>query len=158
VSEPAVDHVRVFAPVGDYVPHRPPMLMIDEIVEVAVLRSICRATLRPQCPFAIDGRVHPSALIELAAQAVAVSVGVIARREGRAVRRGFVIGSRDCTFAVDSLAVGDVLELRCTREVGETLLGSFACDVYRDDARCATIQLSVADASVGTLIPAERTP
>ena len=154
-----IDHVTVFAPVADYVPHRPPILMIDEIVEVTPDGSVCRATLRPDCPFAIDGQVHPAALIEVAAQAFAVGVGVNAKRRGDAVRRGFVIGGRECTFEVDALAVGDVLEFRSTRLFGETLLGAFSCDVYRDGARCATIQLSVADATVGTLVPApERTP
>ena len=65
------DHITVFAPVADYVPHRPPILMIDEIVEVTPDGSVCRATLRPDCPFAIDGQVHPAALIEIAAQAFA---------------------------------------------------------------------------------------
>ena len=153
-----IDHVTTFAPITEYVPHRAPVLMIDQIVEVAVQRSVCRATLGTDCVFALEGRVHASALIEIAAQAVAVSVGVIARRDGKPVRRGFVIGSRECTFEVDSLAVGDVLELRCTREVGETLLGVFTCDVYRDEVRCATIHLSVADATVGTLVTAEPAP
>jgi predicted hotdog family 3-hydroxylacyl-ACP dehydratase len=147
-----IDHVTVFAPVADYVPHRPPVLMIEEIVEVTPKRSVCRMTIRPDCVFAIDGQVHPAALIELAAQAFAVGVGVNAKRKGDPVGRGFVLGGRECTFEVDSLGVGDRLEFRCTRLFGE-VLGVFTCDVYRDGARCATIQLSVADSNVGTLVP-----
>ena len=52
-----------FGPVADYLPHRPPMLLIDDIVEVTADRAICSTTIHPECVFAIEGRVHPSAIV-----------------------------------------------------------------------------------------------
>jgi predicted hotdog family 3-hydroxylacyl-ACP dehydratase len=59
-------------PAADYLPHQPPMRLIDDIVEVAEHRVVCRTTIHPDCVFAIDGVVHPSAMIEFVAQACAI--------------------------------------------------------------------------------------
>ena len=73
-------------PVADYLPHRPPMLLIDDLVEWSELRAVCRTVIRPDCVFAIDGAVHPAAMIEFVAQVCAIYVGVRSADKARVER------------------------------------------------------------------------
>ncbi len=96
-------------PVASYVPHRPPMLLIEDIVEVVVdKRIVCRTVIRPGCVFARDGIVHPSAMNSIIAQACAVLAGVTAASGARPVQVGLLLGCREVTFAVDRFTVGDM--------------------------------------------------
>ena len=137
-----------FGPVSDYLPHRPPMLLIDRIDEVTADRAVCRATIQPDCVFAQNGVVHPSAMIEFVAQACAIYVGVRASRDGDPPRLGFIVGCREITFSVDSFAIGDELTIIATRLLGQDQLAVFNGTVTRGDQPCVTIQLSVVDAEL----------
>ncbi len=137
-----------FGPVADYLPHRPPMLLIDEVVEMVGDRIVCRTTIHPDCVFAIDGQVHPSAMIELVAQVCAIAVGVRASRAGNPPKLGLIIGCREVAFDIDSFAVGDDLVITVNKVFGQTQLAAFVGTVHRRDALCATIHLSVVDATL----------
>jgi predicted hotdog family 3-hydroxylacyl-ACP dehydratase len=137
-----------FGPVADYLPHRPPMLLIDDIVEVSDQRAVCRTTLHPDCVFAIRGVVHPSAMIEIVAQACAIYVGVLSARDGEPPRTGLIMSCREISFAVDSFAVGDELTITANKVFGQRQLAAFTGTVVRDGALCATVQLSVVDAEL----------
>jgi predicted hotdog family 3-hydroxylacyl-ACP dehydratase len=140
--------LEVLGPVTDYLPHRPPMLLIDQIVEVTELRVVCRTTIHRGCVFAIDGSVHPSAMIEFVAQACAIFVGVRGARDGDPPRLGLIMSCREVTFAVDSFAVGDELTIAATKVFGQKQLAAFTGTVSRGDVVCATVQLSVVDAAL----------
>ncbi len=135
-------------PVADYLPHRPPMLLIDHIVEVSNDRAVCRSTIHPDCVFAREGVVHPTAMIEFVAQTCAIWVGVTNAREGTAPQLGFIVGCREVAFAVDSFAVGDELTIVATKLLGQDQLVAFTGTVSRGDEVCVTIQLSVVDAAL----------
>jgi predicted hotdog family 3-hydroxylacyl-ACP dehydratase len=124
------------------------MLLIDDIVDVASDRIVCRATIHPDCVFAIDRRVHPSAMIEFVAQACAIFVGVQSARAGDPPRLGLIVGCREISFAVNSFAVGDELTIVATRVFGEHQLAAFTGTVSRSDAVCANLHLSVVDAEL----------
>ena len=135
-----------FAPVAHYLPHRPPMLLLDEIVEWAENHVVCRAVLRPDCVFAVDGQVHASAMIEFVAQACALYVGLRPQEQG-APRMGMIMGCREMDFFVDSFAVGEVLTIVATRVYGHQQVASFTGTVSRGDTLCASLQLSVVEAT-----------
>lgn len=134
-------------PVADYLPHRPPMLLIDEIVAFADDRVVCRTKLAPDCVFAVEGRVHASAMIELVAQACAIYSGLRSARDGEPMRLGLLMGCREITFAVESFAIGEQLTVAATRVYGHQQMASFTGTVHRGDELCATVQLSVVDAN-----------
>jgi predicted hotdog family 3-hydroxylacyl-ACP dehydratase len=143
-----------FGPAADYLPHKPPMLLIDEVLEVTDVRGVCRTTIHPDCVFAIDGRVHPAAMIEFVAQTCAIAVGVLGARSGEPPRLGMIMACREVTFAVDSFAVGDQLTITVNKVFGQKLMGAFSSTVVRDGAVCATVQLSVVDAKLAATQPA----
>jgi predicted hotdog family 3-hydroxylacyl-ACP dehydratase len=135
-------------PVADYVPHRPPMLLIDDIVDITDEGIVCRTTIHPDCVFAIDGRVHPSAMIEFVAQTSAIFAGVLSARDGGPPRLGVIVGCREITFAVGSFAVGDELTIVSTKIFGEHQLAAFTATVSRHGVVCAKVQMSVVDAEL----------
>jgi predicted hotdog family 3-hydroxylacyl-ACP dehydratase len=135
-------------PVADYLPHRPPMLLIDDIVEWSELRAVCRTVIRPDCVFAIDGAVNPAAMIEFVAQVCAIYVGVRSARSGDPPQVGFIMACREVDFAVDRFAVGDELTITADKTFGQKQLAAFTGTVHRGDALCATVQLSVIDAEL----------
>jgi predicted hotdog family 3-hydroxylacyl-ACP dehydratase len=135
-------------PAADYLPHRPPMLLIDDIVDITDDRIVCRTTIHPDCVFAIDRRVHASAMIEFVAQVSAIFAGVLSARDGGPPRLGMIVGCREITFAVDSFAVGDELTIAATKIFGEHQLAAFTATVSRHGVVCATLQMSVVDAEL----------
>ena len=135
-------------PVVDYLPHRPPMLLIDDIVELTSDGVVCRATIHPDCVFAIDGRVHPSAMIEFVAQACAIYAGLVSARDGAPPKHGFIASCREITFAIDSFSVGDELTIAATKVFGQEQHAAFTGKVTRRDALCASVELSVVDAEL----------
>lgn len=132
--------------IEDYLPHRPPMLLIDELVEVSDTKAVVRTTIKPDCVFARDGIVHPAAMIEFMAQCCATLIG--GRPSGKGPRLGFIISCREVNLLVDSFAVGDKLELGAAKIHGQDALAVFACTVSRDGVQCATMQLSAVDAEI----------
>lgn len=139
---------EVLGPITDYLPHRPPMVLIEEIVEVTTTIAICRTTIRPDCVFAVDGRVHATAMIEFVAQTCAIAAGVTASRDGGPPRMGFIIGCREVSFSMEWFHVGDVLTFTVTKILGEEQIAAFNGIVSRGGEPCVKIQLSVVDANL----------
>jgi predicted hotdog family 3-hydroxylacyl-ACP dehydratase len=135
-----------FGPVTDYLPHRPPMLLIDHIDDITPRHAVCRTTLRPDCVFARGGVVHPSAMIEFVAQVCAIAASGVTTRSGEAPRLGVIVSCREISFAIDQFAVGDQLTIEVIKVLGEDELAVFNGTVKRGDQLCVTIQMSVADA------------
>jgi predicted hotdog family 3-hydroxylacyl-ACP dehydratase len=140
-------------PIAGYLPHQPPMRLLDDIVEVTDNRAVCRATIRPDCVFAVDGRVHPAAMIEYVAQACAVYAGVVSARDGGGPRLGLIMACREVDFLVDGFAVGDELTIAAQKVFAGSQMAAFTGTVRRGDQVCATIQLSVIDAEYAAALP-----
>jgi predicted hotdog family 3-hydroxylacyl-ACP dehydratase len=136
-----------YGPVAAYLPHRPPMLLIDHIDEITPRGAVCRTTLGPDCVFARDGVVHPSAMIEFVAQVCAIAATGTTSPDGEP-RLGVIVSCREISFAVDRFAVGDELTIAVVKVLGEEQLAVFNGTVSRGGVVCVTIQMSVADATL----------
>lgn len=141
-------------PAAAYLPHQPPMLLVDDLVELTERGAVCRTTIHPECAFAIDGRIHPAAMIEFVAQACAIYAGAISARDGGPPRLGLLTACREAAFAVDAFAVGDELTIAIEKVFGGDQMASFSGTVHRGGALCATMVLSVVDADFTALSPA----
>jgi predicted hotdog family 3-hydroxylacyl-ACP dehydratase len=134
---------EAFGPVIDYVPHRPPMLLVDRIVEVSEHGAVCAATWQADCVLAVDGRVPASAAIELVAQTCAVFLGVRGRTASGPPQVGMIAACREVAFAVDDFAIGDTLTIAITHVFGQPPMASFTASVRRGDDEVAAMELSV---------------
>lgn len=91
-------------------PHRPPMILVDQLIEFGDGRGCVSATVGENDLFVdADGVLEAVALVELVAQGYATMKGYDDLVNQRPVQRGFLVGSR--TFKV----------VRCP-QVGESLI------------------------------------
>jgi predicted hotdog family 3-hydroxylacyl-ACP dehydratase len=134
---------------ADFVPHRPPMLWLDEVGEETPSSVVCYTTIRPDFIFLDgpdgldDGHVRPVVMIELVAQASAVHLGLKARRAGRPPRFGMLVGCREAEFFVERLEVGDELTVTVERAFDEPEVSAFVGTVARGGAVIGRVSLSV---------------
>jgi predicted hotdog family 3-hydroxylacyl-ACP dehydratase len=133
-----------FPDILELLPHRPPMLWIDEVLAREADEVRCKLTIRDDHLFVDEnGTVEPITSIEWIAQAVAALVGVLDRDRLRKPRPGYLIAIPEATFHVAAFAVGDVLEIVARRIWGDDTLASFEGAVHRDGALATHAQLSV---------------
>ncbi len=77
----------------ELVPHRPPMLLVDRLIEVDGKNGIIEARVgRDSLLTDSAGRLEDVALIEIMAQSYATLKGYLDRRDQLPVRQGFLVG------------------------------------------------------------------
>jgi predicted hotdog family 3-hydroxylacyl-ACP dehydratase len=130
-------------PVAEVVPHRPPMLLLDEVLSFEPGRARCRVTLRPDSAFMQGGRVRAVVALEYMGQAMAALAGLEARAAGRPPRVGFLLGTRELSLAVDHFAAGETLEVEVERVHEEGSAAQFRGTVLRLGAPVARAVVSV---------------
>jgi predicted hotdog family 3-hydroxylacyl-ACP dehydratase len=100
--------------------HRPPLLLVDRLVEFGEDAGLVETTIR-QDNILLNGkgRLEDAAAVELIAQAYAVVKGYHNLIEGRPQRMGYLVGVRSAEI-FDRPAVGDCLRIsvRTTTDVG----------------------------------------
>jgi len=96
-----------------FMPHRPPMQLIDRLVEVDDV-SVAEVSVREDMLFvSADGTVDEAAYMEMIAQAMAARNGYVNYGSGNG-NEGFLIGAKD--FIVNEAAhVGDTLTVRVNK-------------------------------------------
>lgn len=133
-----------FPAIETLVPHRGPMLWVDEVIGRGDDRVRTLLTIRPDHVFLTDGRVEALICVEWMAQTVAALVGLRDRDDGEATPRpGYLIAIPEAHFLVPHFSVGDAVEIEVNRIWGDDELASFKCEVQRDHVPCATAQVSV---------------
>ncbi len=132
-----------FLPIEKLLPHRPPMLWIDEVVSRGDDSVCCKLTIRDDHVFVEHGRVEPLIALEWMAQAVAVLVGLRDRDQDQTPRPGYLIAIPQGSLDVEDFRVGDELRIDVRRVWGDDALASFECAVTRAGEPCASAQLSV---------------
>ena len=93
------------------VPHRPPLLLVDRLLEIAEESGVVEAKMTGASLLADEsGRVDPLAAVELMAQACAAVKGYRDRQNGLLTPgKGFLVGVRKFQVA-GALSMGDLLK------------------------------------------------
>ena len=143
-----------FPPVADLVPHRPPMLVLDEVVASSHDSLTARVLLTETSPFVEEGRAPALIAIEYMAQAIAAFAGAAQRAKQEAPKLGFLLSCREMVIDVDELSAGDELLVSVRQVWSDDVLGSFDCLVTRRGARVAKADLNVYQGA----LPAEGAP
>ncbi|HEX9051420.1 MAG TPA: 3-hydroxylacyl-ACP dehydratase [Anaeromyxobacter sp.] len=132
-----------FPPVAELLPHGPPMILIDEVVDASEGRVAARVVLRPTSPFVEGDRVPAIVAIEYMAQTIGAYAGLRARAAGGAPRIGFLLGTRELSLEVDAFEVGDELRIEARHVWGDERIGSFQCEVVRAGRTLASALVNV---------------
>ena len=106
-----------FPPLAAFMPHRPPMLLLDTLVEHGEEHVVCDKTFGPSDLFVEDGRITALVAIELFAQAAAAHFGYSGLVRGGAAATGALLGARRIDLLVPSYPVGERLVVRA-RQIG----------------------------------------
>ncbi len=130
-------------PVTAVLPHRAPMLLLDEVTSWEGKSIACQVVLRDDSPFVEAGRAPAALAIEYMAQCIAAYVGLRGYARGEPVQIGYLIGARDVTLPADDFRVGDVLHVTASHVWGDEALGSFACAIERGAREVARGTLNV---------------
>ncbi len=131
------------APAADLVPHRPPVRLIEHLLEVHAAAGRASATVRAgSLHVNADGTLDPTAHLELIGQTFAAAKGWRDRQQGWPPRVGFLAGATgmDC---LDTARIGDQLTI-AIKQTGT--FGAFAMlegQVHRHDRRIAGGQLKL---------------
>lgn len=99
-----------------YLPHRPPMLLLEEVVAVTEQDAHCRVRVSPAgvlAPFLDAKGALPSWYgLELIAQTVGVWSGCgRCRRDENGAELGMILGARDLSCTEDGFAPGSLLDI-----------------------------------------------
>lgn len=100
-------------PIAELVPHRPPMILIDEALGMEGDCFRARVRIRPGIPFfsAAEGGVPAWAGLEYMAQTVGAYSGALGLARGGAVKPGMLLGTRDYSASVPVFPDGAELEV-----------------------------------------------
>jgi predicted hotdog family 3-hydroxylacyl-ACP dehydratase len=99
---------RVY-PIEAVLPHRRPMILLDEIVDCDDATLVAAVSIRPTTLFLEDDSVPGHIGIEYMAQACGAFAGAEALRRGETVRIGFLLGSRRYIMHMPRFRLGDRL-------------------------------------------------
>ena len=124
-------------------PHRPPMILLDRVLDDGDGTITCEVRLRPDSPFVENGSVAAVVATEYMAQCVAAYAGLQAFRRADAIRTGYVIGARSIDLSLDEFGVGEELIVRAQHIWGDDILGKFECSVDAGGCRAASAILTV---------------
>ncbi|MFO7816347.1 MAG: hypothetical protein ACQES5_07820 [Thermodesulfobacteriota bacterium] len=80
------------AKIKDIIPHKPPMLVVDELLKCSGEGALVRAKPGPDCPFSRGVSLDRLAGIEMIAQAYAAYRAWHALLEGKTLKTGFLVG------------------------------------------------------------------
>lgn len=113
----------------DFIPHRKPMVFIDEIIEIGENFAIAQLTIRPELMFCEAQGLPTWSSVELMAQTISAYAGAQGQKMGHPPKIGFLLGTRKLHVPVAFFNIGETLSIRAERQYLHEGLGQFACEI-----------------------------
>jgi predicted hotdog family 3-hydroxylacyl-ACP dehydratase len=134
-------------PVAELLPHRPPMVLIDEACGMEGEFFLAKVRITPASPFFSGGGVPSWVGLEYMAQTVAAFSGALGKAEGGAIKVGMLLGTREYTVETPLFADGEELAVLTRIDIFQTDgVSSMNCRIRSRDGRIlAQAQITVID-------------
>ncbi len=131
------------------VPHRPPFLLVDRLLEFTGQTGVVESVPAPDNLFLDeDGYMEVIAMIEILAQAAAAVKGYSDLKNGRQIRKGFLVDVRNFYFK-ERCYKGDIIHVRV--EIAKYFSGFSVINGYLEssgkEVASGTLKLWVPDES-----------
>lgn len=84
--------------IEDFIPHREPIRIISEVIEIKEESAVTGATVNSSWPLSGKDGVNSLVLIEAIAQTVALVEGLKKKKEGKAGAIGWLVGIKSAEF------------------------------------------------------------
>jgi predicted hotdog family 3-hydroxylacyl-ACP dehydratase len=138
-------HGLIGLPITEFVLHRKPLLLLDQLIRVDLESAVCEWRVRDGDNFLMPGFGVPSYIgIEYMAQCVAVHAGACERALGFPPPIGMILGTRHFRSSVEYFEPGFTYRATCTEIVSSfDGMGSFDCSILLNDRVIAEARLSV---------------
>jgi predicted hotdog family 3-hydroxylacyl-ACP dehydratase len=130
-------------PVSALLPHKPPMILLDEVLEYDENALRACVTISESSMFVEPSGVASYIGLEYMAQACGAYAGTLARESGAPVRVGFLLGTRHYKAHIPWFRVGDRLLVSVAVTFNDGEMGSFDCRIHVNGAIAAEAQLNV---------------
>lgn len=115
------------------IPHRPPMRLIDRVVEIEGDRITALASVPADGPFvAAEGGAPGYIVVEMMAQTVGAWDGWQRRQRGGGPEIGFLLGTRRLRCDRATLVPGSTVRIDARMVFSDGELASFACTAWDD--------------------------
>lgn len=127
------------APIESLIPHRPPMLLVERVVELLDQGIVCQGRIPRSGIFASRDTAPPILGVEMAAQSAAVlealrrAAELPARSGDEGPRIGYLASIRDARFAVPALPTGTAILAAVRRTGGAGSLAMYDASLARSD-------------------------
>ncbi|MFT4021918.1 MAG: 3-hydroxylacyl-ACP dehydratase [Acinetobacter sp.] len=125
-----------------FIPHRPPMVFIDSIVEFGTDYAIAELTIRPELMFCEQQGLPSWTAIEIMAQTVSAFAGHQGQQRGATPQVGYLLGTRKLVLEMDYFEIGKTLKIKAQQHYMHEGLGQFQCEIQYD-THCLSALLSV---------------
>ncbi len=129
--------------VAELLPHRPPMILLDEIVSYDQASMVASVTVSEATLFLEPQGVPVHVGLEYMAQACGAYAGAVARERGEPVRVGFLLGTRQYRAHVPCFRLGERLIVSATLLYQDEQMGAFDCRIEVHGKLAAEAQLNV---------------
>ncbi len=124
-----VTHADLPAPEA-LVPHKPPMLLLDEVLSFDEVSITTRSHITEANPFYVPGRGVPSYVtFEIMAQSISAHDGATRWQTGEPPAIGLLLGCRKFTVTRDWLQPGETVDTQASPLLFEGEMRSFECVV-----------------------------
>jgi len=132
-------------PVSEFVLHREPMLLLDELVDLGPEYAICEWIVRADHKFLDPDKGVPAYLgIEYMAQCIAIHAGARERVDGFPPPIGLLLGTRQYKADVQYFEIGSRYIVECNEQVrNPNGMGSFDCRILMNERVIVNARLAV---------------
>lgn len=129
----------------DLLPHRAPMLLIEEVLAVDKTNARTRFRVAESWPMADKRGVNPLVLIELAAQTAGVCNGWdrIQTKGRDSNQMGWLVGVKKADFFIDTIPFGATVTGTAKNTYRFDNLREVACELHMDEQLIGTATLQL---------------
>lgn len=133
-----------FPPVAELLPHASPMILIKSVTAYTPSSISCTLCTRSaMLPKTAEGNISLAVGYEWMAQSIGAYVGLTARKAGRPVKIGFLLGTRHTEFFTRYFFHAQILhcEVKLIGHFDE--LGIFDCEIFEGETLLMKGQIKV---------------
>ena len=127
-----------------FMPHRPPMLMIDAMIVHTADECVCTKTFRAGDPLVENGSVTSLVTIELFAQTAAAQFGYAGFLAGGLMTSGALLGTRKIDLFVGSFETDKEIVIRAKQVFAIPPAAQFECTAEIEGRPVASGTINVA--------------
>lgn len=99
---------KIHLDIQQYIPQRPPIVMIDRIIDISESKVVCELIVKNDTIFVAESKLLEPGIIENIAQTIAAGAGYRAKEKNEKVKLGYIAAIKNLNIYKLPI-VGDVL-------------------------------------------------